>query len=192
MDEVVKEILLFVFTDGLGKVRETVNKEVEEIDVTLGFIASKYALQLLNSRDQKFKDPVTTSKVVNGILFRYLALNPTNRGSSAYRKHLGLSQSQLDKLVVTFIEKNRDKDVEYFSSSLSKATFISMFLCSLFKEKVDAKLTTYDRILTQIDTVVPLLFKTPDLLNNHASLLIEFGQHLEETDDLDSVHFLYD
>ena len=189
MDEVVKEILAVVFTDGLGKIRETVNKEVEEIDVTLGFIASKYTLQLLNSKDPKFKDPATTSKIVNGILFRYLALNPNNRGSSAYRKHLGLNQSQLDRLVVKFIEKN--KDVEYHSSSLNKATFISMFLCTLFKEKVDARSITYDRILTQIDAVVPLLFKTPDLLNNPASLLIEVGKYLEEPVDLDSLYFLY-
>ena len=102
---------------------------------------------------------------------------------------MGLNQSQLDRLVVKFIEKN--KDVEYHSSSLNKATFISMFLCTLFKEKVDARSITYDRILTQIDAVVPLLFKTQDLLNNHASLLIEFGKYLEETDDLDSLYFLY-
>ena len=44
---------------------------------------------------------------------------------------------------------------------------------------------------TQIDEIVPVLFKTKDLLNNHASLLIEFGKYLEETDDLDSLYFLH-
>lgn len=51
--------------------------------------------------------------------FRYLAPNPNNRGSNAYRKYLGLSQSQLDTLVVKFIEQNMDS--EYQSSSLRKA-----------------------------------------------------------------------
>lgn len=189
MDAAIKETLLYVFTDGLGKIREASNKEVEEIDVTLGFIASKYVLQLLNSGDPKFTDPTITSRLVNGILFRYLALNPNNRGSNAYRKYLGLSQSQLDTLVVKFIEQNMDS--EYQSSSLRKATFISIFLSSLFKNSVDDRSTTYNKILTQIDEIVPVLFKTKDLLNNHASLLIEFGKYLEETDDLDSLYFLH-
>ncbi len=38
---------------------------------------------------------------------------------------------------------------------------------TVFKEKVDARSITYDRILTQIDAVVPLLFKTQDLLNTY-------------------------
>jgi hypothetical protein len=189
MDAAIKETLLYVFTDGLGKIREVTNKDVEEIDITLGFIASKYVLQLLNSGDPNFTDPTITSRLVNGILFRYLALNPNNRGSNAYRKYLGLSQSQLDTLVVKFIEQNMDS--EYQSSSLRKATFISIFLSSLFKNSVDDRSTTYNNILTQIDEIVPVLFKTKDLLNNHASLLIEFGKYLEETDDLDSLYFLH-
>ena len=82
-------------------------------------------------------------------------------------------------------------DSEYQSSSLRKATFISIFLSSLFKNSVDDRSTTYNNILTQIDEIVPVLFKTKDLLNNHASLLIEFGKYLEETDDLDSLYFLH-
>lgn len=77
------------------------------------------------------------------------------------------------------------------TSSLKQTTFISLFLSSLFKKAVDEKKISYHQILTQIDEIVPLLFQTDELRNNHATLLMEFGQHLEKTDDLDAVYYLH-
>lgn len=189
MDAPVKEVLGFVFTDGLRNIEATTGKRVNEIEVTLGFIASKFVLRLLDSGERKFSDASSTSRLVNGILFRYLATHPTNKASMVYRKHLGLSQNQINTLCLKFIEQKFDSEFE--SSSLKQTTFISLFISNLFKKTVDEQKISYHKILTQIDEIAPLLFQTDELRNNHATLLMEFGQHLEETDDLDAIYYLH-
>ena len=64
MDEVVKEILAVVFTDGLGKIRETVNKEVEEIDVTLGLLLQNIHFSYLIAKTQSLKTLLLHQKLL--------------------------------------------------------------------------------------------------------------------------------